>query len=56
MTGLTTWRTDDPCPVCGSGLLTIEDPDGNQLGQDCQLCGWSTTWLAGPVPDRGDDL
>lgn len=38
-----TWRTDDPCPVCGTGLLTTEDGTAD-LRQDCPLCGWSATW------------
>jgi uncharacterized Zn finger protein (UPF0148 family) len=42
MTTPTTWRTDDPCPVCGTGLLATDD--GHQLAQDCPLCGWSATW------------
>ena len=47
MTGPTMWRTDDPCPVCGTGLTATDDtgrPD--QTGQDCALCGWSVTWQA----------
>lgn len=42
MTVPTTWRTDDPCPVCGTGLFASED--GESVIQDCPLCGWSTTW------------
>jgi hypothetical protein len=39
----TRWRTDDPCPVCGTGLHSADD--GNSaVVQDCPLCGWSTTW------------
>jgi hypothetical protein len=38
-----TWRTDDPCPACGTGLLaTATRP--RAVRQDCPLCGWSTTW------------
>lgn len=44
MNALTTWRTDDPCPVCGTGLYLTEDPAGNPVAQDCRLCGWSTSW------------
>ena len=44
MTATTSWRTDDPCPVCGTGLTATDDQDGNQTRQDCGLCGWSTTW------------
>jgi hypothetical protein len=41
----TTWRTDDPCPVCGTGLTATDDGTGT-ITQDCGLCGWSTTWAA----------
>jgi hypothetical protein len=43
MTAPTMWQTDDPCPVCGAGLLATED-GGTDVRQDCSLCGWSTTW------------
>jgi ribosomal protein S27AE len=46
MTGTTTWRTDDPCPACGTGLLLTEDGAEIQLAQDCPLCGWSAIWQA----------
>jgi hypothetical protein len=46
MTGLTTWRTDDPCPLCHTGLLLTDDGAGNPVGQDCPLCGWSLNWQA----------
>jgi endogenous inhibitor of DNA gyrase (YacG/DUF329 family) len=47
MTGrASTWRTDDPCPVCGTGLITTDDTAGAQIGQDCPICGWSVTWQA----------
>jgi len=43
MSTMTTWRTDDPCPVCGTGLHTT-DNGAATVTQDCPLCGWSTTW------------
>jgi hypothetical protein len=46
MTGQTRWRTDDPCPVCGTGLTATDNPVGQQIGQDCPLCGWSVAWQA----------
>jgi hypothetical protein len=46
VTGLARWRTDEPCPSCGTGLMTTDDTDGQQAGQDCPLCGWSATWQA----------
>jgi endogenous inhibitor of DNA gyrase (YacG/DUF329 family) len=51
MSTLTTWRTDDPCPVCGTGLHTT-DNGGAKITQDCPLCGWSTTWAADQDGDR----
>ena len=54
MSGTTVWRTDDPCPVCGTGLTATDDPDGDQAGQDCGLCGWSVTWQAALNLDGGD--
>jgi hypothetical protein len=42
---MTTWRTDDPCPVCGTGLHSTGDGTP-MVRQDCPLCGWSTTWHA----------
>jgi len=43
MTATSTWRTDDPCPVCGTGLRATDGAAGH-LAQDCGLCGWSVTW------------
>jgi hypothetical protein len=43
MSPVTTWRTDDPCPLCGTGL-TITDDGSSAFTQDCPLCGWSATW------------
>jgi hypothetical protein len=37
------WRTDDPCPVCGTGLNCTDVGDVT-VAQDCPLCGWSATW------------
>ncbi len=54
MSGTTVWRTDDPCPVCRTGLTATDDPDGDQAGQDCGLCGWSVTWQAALNLDGGD--
>ena len=28
----TTWRTDDPCPVCGTGLTATDDGNGDTPG------------------------
>ena len=50
MTGTTRWQTDEPCPVCGTGLTATDDATG-QTGQDCSLCGWSTTWQPSTEPE-----
>ena len=47
MDGVTVWRTDEPCPVCATGLILTED-GGLFAWANCQLCGW-----AGPL-DFGD--
>jgi len=33
------WRTDEPCPVCGTGLVLIDDGRPT-LRAECRLCGW----------------
>jgi ribosomal protein S27AE len=43
MTTVTTWRTDDPCPACGTGL-TLHDNGATEPRTECGLCGWSDTW------------
>lgn len=44
MTARVLWRTDDPCPVCGTGLHATDSGDGLPVYQECRLCGWSVTW------------
>jgi hypothetical protein len=46
MTGITTWQTDDPCPVCGSHLIEISSPSSARVIQQCRACAWSATWAA----------
>jgi endogenous inhibitor of DNA gyrase (YacG/DUF329 family) len=43
MTTVATWRTDDPCPVCGTDLISTDDGQPS-IRQNCPLCGWSATW------------
>jgi hypothetical protein len=38
-----TWRTDEPCPVCGNGL-TVSDDGGPALRAECRLCGHGEAW------------
>jgi hypothetical protein len=49
MTGVTAWRTDEPCPVCATGLILLDD-GAVPPGYECRLCGWSDTWTS-PDPD-----
>jgi ribosomal protein S27AE len=51
MTAMTAWRTDEPCPVCATGLIMHDD--GTRLRAECRVCGWSDTW-ASVDPDGGD--
>jgi hypothetical protein len=46
MTALTTWQTDDPCPVCGARLIEISSPASTRVIQQCRACAWSVTWTA----------
>ena len=43
VTDLTTWLTDDPCPVCAAGLFLVGRGLAVQV-LECRLCGWSETW------------
>ena len=51
MTAVTAWRTDEPCPVCATGLILLDD--GSSVRAECRLCGWADTWT-GDDPDGGD--
>jgi len=54
MSAAVTWRTDDPWPVCGAGLVSTDDSAGSQVAQNCPLCGWSTTSQASPHSIKED--
>ena len=43
MTAVTSWRTDEPCPVCATGLILLDD-GASAPRAECRLCGWSDTW------------
>jgi hypothetical protein len=51
MTPATAWRTDEPCPVCATGLILHDD--GIELRAECRMCGWAGTWTSDD-PDAGD--
>jgi rubredoxin len=37
------WRTDEPCPVCGTGLTAV-DNGRPVLRAECRLCGYVAAW------------
>jgi ribosomal protein S27AE len=39
----TTWRTDEPCPACGTGLVLV-DTGRPVLKAECRLCGYTASW------------
>ena len=52
MTTITTWRTDEPCPVCATGLI-MHDDGTSPVRVECRLCGWADTWTS-DHPAGGD--
>ena len=43
MTAETAWRTDEPCPVCRTGLTVLDDFQA--MVAECRLCGYfDGTW------------
>lgn len=45
------WRTDEPCPVCATGLFLVGHGQPVQVAE-CRLCGWSERWELDPAPAR----
>ena len=54
MTAITAWRTDEPCPVCATGLI-LHDDGTSPPRAECRLCGWSDTWT-GDHADGGEPV
>jgi hypothetical protein len=52
MTTITAWRTDEPCPVCATGLI-LHDDGTSPAWAECRLCGWADTWTS-DQDDGGD--
>jgi hypothetical protein len=52
MSPVTAWRTDEPCPVCATGLTMLVDGSAPPT-YECRLCGWSDTWTS-DEPGGGD--
>ncbi len=51
MNAATAWRTDEACPVCGTGLFVLDD--GQNMTAECRLCGYADIWT-GDQDDGGD--
>jgi transcription elongation factor Elf1 len=47
------WRTDEPCPVCETGL-TVVDSGLMVLRAECRLCGYVTAWDSADDATGGD--
>jgi ribosomal protein S27AE len=54
MSPVTAWRTDEPCPVCATGLILHDDGTAAPR-YECRLCGWSDTWTSGEPDGRDAD-
>ena len=52
MSAATAWRTDEPCPVCGTGLTVLDD--GHVMAAECRLCGYFDGAWTGDEDDGGD--
>jgi len=46
----TAWRTDEPCPVCGTGLVLVEN-GRPVLRAECRLCGYAGPFDTADLPD-----
>ena len=46
----TAWRTDEPCPVCGTGLILV-DTGNPVLRAECRLCGYAGPFDTADFPD-----
>ena len=48
------WRTDEPCPVCWTGLILV-DNGGALLRAECRLCGYAAAWDSADDEAGGDE-
>ena len=46
----TAWRTDEPCPVCGTGLVLVEN-GSPVLRAECRRCGSAGPFDTADFPD-----
>jgi len=45
MAMVTAWRTDDPCRVCGTGLILLDD-GASPWVMECRPCGHADIWTS----------
>ena len=48
------WRTDEPCPVCGTGLIAV-DNGHPVIRAECRLCGYAAAWDSDGDDAGGED-
>ena len=48
-----TWRTDEPCPLCGTGLFLLEGLDSMHF--ECRTCGYTLPLTRGEIDLDGGD-
>jgi ribosomal protein S27AE len=46
----TAWRTDEPCPMCQTGLVLV-DTGNPVLRAECRLCGYAGPFDTADLPD-----
>jgi transcription elongation factor Elf1 len=49
----TTWRTDQPCPVCGTELVLVDNGTA-VLQAECRRCGYAGPFDTGETTGDGD--
>jgi ribosomal protein S27AE len=48
-----TWRTDEPCPLCGTGLFLLEGLDNMHF--ECRTCGYTLPLTSTEIDLDGGD-
>ncbi len=49
----TAWRTDEPCPACGTGMVLVDDGRAVLRGE-CRLCGYGGPFDLGEGAGDGE--
>jgi hypothetical protein len=47
------WRTDEPCPDCGAGLVLLGHGGPVQVAE-CRACGYFDSWEFADEESAGD--